>query len=130
MARGGRCDGAAGIKAFWPNAAAAQLEADKAFSKQLMRSGAISTAEGRVFDRFSDAKAYIASRDEPVVIKAAGLAKGKGVIVCDDPAQGILAAERIMVDKIFGPAATGDRGGQAPGRKASIWRSSTATAST
>jgi phosphoribosylamine--glycine ligase len=95
---------AAGIKAFGPNAAAAQLEADKAFSKQLMRSGAISTAEGRVFDRFSDAKAYIASRDEPVVIKAAGLAKGKGVIVCDDPAQGILAAEKIMVDKIFGPA--------------------------
>jgi phosphoribosylamine--glycine ligase len=95
---------AAGIKAFGPNAAAAQLEADKAFSKQLMRSGAISTAEGRIFDRFSDAKAYIASRDEPVVIKAAGLAKGKGVIVCDDPAQGILAAERIMVDKIFGAA--------------------------
>jgi phosphoribosylamine---glycine ligase len=97
---------AVGIKAFGPNAAAAQLEADKAFSKQLMRAGAISTAEGRVFDRFSDAKAYIASRDEPVVIKAAGLAKGKGVIVCDDPAEGILAAERIMVDKIFGAAGT------------------------
>ena len=95
---------AAQIKAFGPNAAAAQLEADKAFSKQLMRAGAISTAEGRVFDRFSDAKAYIASRDEPVVIKAAGLAKGKGVIVCDDPAQGILAVERVMVDRIFGAA--------------------------
>jgi phosphoribosylamine--glycine ligase len=98
---------AAGIKAFGPNAAAAQLEADKAFSKQLMRSAAISTAEGRVFDRFTDAKAYIASRDEPVVIKAAGLAKGKGVIICDDPADGILAAEKIMVDRIFGDA--GDR---------------------
>ncbi len=98
---------AAGVKAFGPNAAAAQLEADKAFSKQLMRSAAISTAEGRVFDRFSDAKAYIASRDEPVVIKAAGLAKGKGVIVCDDPADGILAAEKVMVDHIFGSA--GDR---------------------
>ena len=95
---------AAGIRAFGPNAAAAQLEADKAFSKQLMRSGAISTAEGRVFDRYVDAKAYIASRDEPVVIKAAGLAKGKGVIVCDDPAQGILAVERVMVDRIFGAA--------------------------
>ncbi|HON92419.1 MAG TPA: phosphoribosylamine--glycine ligase [Sedimentisphaerales bacterium] len=95
---------ASGIKAFGPSGAAAQLEADKAFAKQLMRSGAISTAEGRIFDRFSDAKAYIASRDEPVVIKAAGLAKGKGVIVCDDPAQGILAAEKIMVDRIFGDA--------------------------
>ncbi|MHC4337306.1 MAG: phosphoribosylamine--glycine ligase [Planctomycetota bacterium] len=95
---------AAGIKAFGPSAAAAQLEADKAFAKQLMRSSAISTAEGRIFERFSDAKAYIASRDEPVVVKAAGLAKGKGVFVCDDPADGILAAEKIMCDKIFGSA--------------------------
>ena len=93
-----------GIKAFGPSGGAAQLEADKAFAKQLMRSAAISTAEGRIFDRFSDAKAYIASRDEAVVVKAAGLAKGKGVYVCDDPADGILAAEKIMCDKIFGPA--------------------------
>ncbi|UCG56757.1 MAG: phosphoribosylamine--glycine ligase [Phycisphaerales bacterium] len=96
-----------GIKAFGPSAQAAQLEADKAFAKQLMRSSAISTAEGRIFDRFSEAKAYIASRDEPVVVKAAGLAQGKGVIVCDDPADGILAAEKIMCDKVFGSA--GDR---------------------
>ena len=98
---------AAGIKAFGPSADAAQLEADKAFAKQLMRSSSVSTAEGRTFDRFSDAKAYIASRDEAVVVKAAGLAKGKGVFVCDDPADGILAAEKIMCDKVFGPA--GDR---------------------
>jgi phosphoribosylamine--glycine ligase len=94
----------AGIKAFGPTAAAAQLEADKVFAKQLMRSGSIPTAEGRTFDRFNDAKAYIASRDQPVVVKAAGLAKGKGVFVCDDPADGILAAEKIMCDKIFGSA--------------------------
>jgi len=95
---------AVGIKAFGPTAGAAQLEADKAFAKRLMRSSAISTAEGRIFERFSDAKTYIASRDEAVVIKAAGLAAGKGVFVCDDPADGILAAERIMCDKMFGPA--------------------------
>jgi len=95
---------AAGIKAFGPSADAAQLEADKAFAKQLMRSSSVSTAEGRTFDRFSDAKAYIASRDEAVVVKAAGLAKGKGVFVCDDPSDGILAAEQIMCDKVFGPA--------------------------
>ena len=65
---------------------------------------AIPTAEGRVFDNFKDAKAYIASRDEAVVIKAAGLAKGKGVYVCDEPSDGILAAEKIMVDGIFGQA--------------------------
>ncbi len=95
---------AAGIKAFGPSKAAAQLEADKSFSKQIMRSSAVSTAEGRTFTRFEDAKAYIASRDEPVVVKAAGLAKGKGVIVCNEPSDGILAAERIMVDRIFGSA--------------------------
>ena len=93
-----------GIKAFGPGKEAAQLEADKAFAKQLMRSTAISTAEGRIFDRFSDAKRYIASRDEAVVVKAAGLAKGKGVMVCDDPADGIIAAEKMMCDKIFGSA--------------------------
>ena len=95
---------AAGIKAFGPSAGAAQLEADKAFAKQLMRSSAISTAEGRIFERFKDAKTYIASRDEAVVVKAAGLAAGKGVFVCDDPADGILAAEKIMCDKMFGQA--------------------------
>ncbi len=95
---------AADIKAFGPSGKAARLEADKAFAKQLMRSSSVSTAESRTFDRYSDAKAYIASRDEPVVVKAAGLAKGKGVYVCDDPADGILAAEKIMSDKIFGSA--------------------------
>ncbi|MHC4568569.1 MAG: phosphoribosylamine--glycine ligase [Planctomycetota bacterium] len=95
---------AAGIKAFGPSGKAAQLEADKAFSKQMMRSSCVSTAEGRTFDRYEEAKAYIASRDEPVVIKAAGLAKGKGVFVCDDPSDGILAAEKVMCDKIFGSA--------------------------
>jgi phosphoribosylamine--glycine ligase len=94
----------AGIKAFGPCKEAAKLEADKAFAKHLMRSCAISTAEGRVFERFDDAKAFIASRDEAVVIKAAGLAAGKGVFVCDEPSDGILAAEKIMVDKIFGEA--------------------------
>ena len=95
---------AAGIRAFGPRGAAAQLEADKAFAKQIMRANSIPTAESRTFTDFADAKAYIASRDEPVVVKAAGLAKGKGVFVCDEPSEAILAAERIMVDGIFGEA--------------------------
>ena len=94
----------AGIKAFGPSGAAAQLEADKAFAKEIMRASAIPTAESRTFDNFYDAKSYIASRDESVVIKAAGLAKGKGVFVCDEPSDGILAAEKIMQDKAFGQA--------------------------
>ncbi|MBN1795049.1 MAG: phosphoribosylamine--glycine ligase [Sedimentisphaerales bacterium] len=94
----------ADIKAFGPCKAAAQLESDKAFAKHLMRTCAISTAEGQVFERFEDAKAYIASRDEAVVVKAAGLAAGKGVFVCDEPSDGINAAEKIMCDKEFGDA--------------------------
>ncbi|MHC5083055.1 MAG: phosphoribosylamine--glycine ligase [Planctomycetota bacterium] len=95
---------AAGIKAFGPNQKAAQLEADKAFAKHIMRANSIPTAESRTFTSFDDAKAYIASRDEAVVVKAAGLAKGKGVFVCDEPSEGILAAEQIMKDRIFGSA--------------------------
>jgi len=95
---------AAGIKAFGPSEKAAQLEGDKAFAKQIMRANSIPTAESRTFTNFQDAKSYIASRDEAVVVKAAGLAKGKGVFVCDEPSDGILAAERIMVDRIFGDA--------------------------
>ncbi|MDH4203560.1 MAG: phosphoribosylamine--glycine ligase [Phycisphaerae bacterium] len=95
---------AVGIKAFGPSGKAAQLEADKAFAKEIMRANSIPTGESRTFTNFADAKAYIASRDEAVVVKAAGLAKGKGVFVCDEPSEGILAAEQIMTGRIFGDA--------------------------
>jgi len=94
----------AGIKAFGPCLDAAKLEADKAFAKHIMRVNSIPTAESRVFEKFEDAKAYIASRDEAIVVKASGLAKGKGVFICDDPSDGIITAEKIMCDKIFGDA--------------------------
>lgn len=94
----------AGIMAFGPCKLAAELEGNKAFAKEIMRTMSIPTAEGRTFDNFTDAKSYIASRDEAVVVKAAGLAKGKGVFVCDEPSDAILATEKIMVDKIFGSA--------------------------
>ena len=96
----------AGLRIFGPRAAAARLESDKAYAKQLMRQHAIPTAEARIFTEFDLARQYIASRDEPVVVKAAGLAKGKGVIVCDDPADAILAAENILVKRQFGDAGT------------------------
>ena len=94
----------AGRRIFGPTAAAARLESDKSFAKTLMRQQAVPTADARIFDNYDQARQYIATRDEPVVIKAAGLAKGKGVIVCEDPADGILAAERMMVNRIFGDA--------------------------
>ena len=94
----------AGLRVFGPRKAAARLEADKAFAKQIMRNRSIPTAESRTFEDFAHAKEYIATRDEALVVKAAGLAKGKGAIVCDDPSDGIIAAERMLVDGVFGEA--------------------------
>ncbi len=94
----------AGLRVFGPTAAAARLEADKAFAKQLMRQHAIPTAEARVFDDFRHAREYIATRDDALVVKATGLAQGKGVVVCEDPADGINVAEQMLVSGRFGEA--------------------------
>ena len=94
----------AGLRIFGPSKAAAQLEGSKAFCKQLMRHHAIPTAEHRTFDRVADARKYVKTRDEPLVVKASGEAMGKGVFVCDTPEEALAAVEKIMVDRIFGPA--------------------------
>ncbi len=94
----------AGILAFGPKADGARLEADKSYAKHLMRQHAIPTAESRIFDDYENALEYISSRDEALVVKASGLAKGKGVIVCEDPAQAILAAENMLLKQEFGEA--------------------------
>jgi phosphoribosylamine--glycine ligase len=96
--------GSAGLRVFGPTMAAARLEGDKAYAKRLMKLAHVPTAEARIFDRHAEARAYVASRDTGVVVKAAGLAAGKGVSVCEDPADGLLALERVMVDGVFGEA--------------------------
>ncbi len=93
-----------GIKVFGPTKAGAQLEADKAFSKKMMRDASIPTGEGRAFTNLASAIAFIETRTEPLVVKAAGLAKGKGVIVCSDPVEALDAVRNIMEKKIFGAA--------------------------
>ncbi|HVT83185.1 MAG TPA: phosphoribosylamine--glycine ligase [Phycisphaerae bacterium] len=93
-----------GIKAFGPSKAGAQLEADKAFSKKMMRDASIPTAEGKTFNNLKGAISFIETRMEPLVVKAAGLAKGKGVIVCSDPVEALDAVRDIMEKKIFGDA--------------------------
>lgn len=95
---------AAGVRTFGPRAAVARLETDKAYAKQLMRQHAIPTAEARVFSDYRLAREFIASREEALVVKATGLARGKGAIVCDDPADAILAAENMLVKRVFGDA--------------------------
>ncbi len=89
---------------FAPCKAAARLEADKAWAKDLMRSASIPTAEARAFAYAEQAIAYAQSRENSLVVKAAGLAKGKGVIVCDTQAEAVDAIKRVMIAEEFGDA--------------------------
>ncbi len=93
-----------GIRAFGPNKAAAQIEASKVFSKDLMKKYDIPTAMYEVFDNAEDAKAYIKKHGAPQVIKADGLALGKGVYVAMTNEEALSAVDEIMVDKKFGAA--------------------------
>src|SRR5262245_35628261 len=95
----------AGLRIFGPSREAAQLEASKVFSKQLMRHADVPTAEFRVFDHPDPARRYIETREYPLVVKADGLAAGKGVIVCSTTEEALAAIERVMVQEEFGLAA-------------------------
>ncbi len=92
------------LAVFGPTKAGAQLETDKAFAKELMRSASIPTADGRIFQSAREAEAYIEAREEPPVVKAAGLAGGKGVVVPADKAEAFAAVRAMMVDEKFGKA--------------------------
>jgi phosphoribosylamine--glycine ligase len=94
-----------GIKVFGPSKDAARVEGSKVFSKELMRHADVPTADFRVFDHPEPARTYVLSRDYPVVVKADGLAAGKGVIVCKDTPEALKAVERIMVKEEFGAKA-------------------------
>ncbi len=98
----------AGLRVFGPSKAAAELEGSKVFCKKMLRQADVPTADGRIFDNPDDALAYLNDREDvPVVVKADGLAAGKGVIVCAHRAQAVAAVERIAVEREFGAA--GDR---------------------
>ncbi len=89
---------------FGPTKAAAQIEADKVFAKDIMLHASIPTAESRTFHDPESARHYVNAHEDPCVVKAAGLAAGKGAIVCDDQEQALAAIDRIMVDREFGQA--------------------------
>ncbi len=95
----------AGLKVFGPSQAAAQIEASKVFAKRLMRHTDVPTAEFQIFDHPAQAKQWIETRDYPLVVKADGLAAGKGVIVCQSVQDAFAAVDRIMVKEEFGQAA-------------------------
>lgn len=94
----------AGIKAFGPTKVAAEIEWSKSFAKQLMKEENIPTAKFASFSDFETAKKYLDSQEFPIVIKASGLALGKGVIIAWSAAEGAGSLENIMVNKIFGEA--------------------------
>ncbi len=95
----------AGLRIFGPSKAAAEIEASKAFAKQLMRHADVPTAEFRVCDHPDPARHYIETREYPVVVKADGLAAGKGVIVCSTTEEALAAIDRVMVRDEFGRGA-------------------------
>ncbi|MBI4618245.1 MAG: phosphoribosylamine--glycine ligase [Planctomycetes bacterium] len=96
--------GKAGLPAFGPGARAAQLEASKVFAKDLMKKHGIPTAPYRVVDSLALAREWAREVDLPAVIKADGLAAGKGVVVARTREEALATVDRIMKDKAFGTA--------------------------
>lgn len=94
----------AGIPAFGPRANAAVIEASKAFSKELMKKYRIPTARYETFTQLDKALAYIEAQGAPIVVKADGLALGKGVVVAATVDEAKTAAREMMEDKKFGPS--------------------------
>jgi phosphoribosylamine--glycine ligase len=92
----------AGVAVFGPSAAAAQLEGSKRFAKEFMARHGIPTAAYASFASADAAEAYVRARGGPCVVKADGLAAGKGVTVCDDVAEALVAIREIMRERRFG----------------------------
>ena len=97
---------AVGIPCFGPNRAAARIESSKVFAKDLMARYGIPTAACHVFDDKMEALRYVDSCPLPTVIKADGLALGKGVIIATTRAEAVLAVRSMMEEKVFGDSGT------------------------
>lgn len=93
-----------GIPAFGPSAGAARIEASKAFADRLMAEHGIPTADFRVFTDAASARAHVEERGAPLVVKASGLAAGKGALVCDTKEEALEAVDELMVERRFGEA--------------------------
>ena len=93
-----------GHRAFGPNKNAAVIEASKAFSKELMKKYHIPTAKYQTFSDYESAAAYVQTCELPVVLKADGLALGKGVLICKTREEAVEGVKEMMLDKKFGAA--------------------------
>ena len=95
---------AASVPTFGPRKSAARIEASKAFSKEFMARHGIPTAEFKTFSDYKQARSYLETVNHKVVLKASGLAAGKGVLLPENTSDALEALEEIMVDKAFGTA--------------------------
>jgi len=93
-----------GLPIFGPSAAAARLESSKAFSKRLMRDCGVPTAAFEIFTDFESAADYVSGLQPPIVVKASGLAAGKGAVVADSRADALSALREMLVEDRFGDA--------------------------
>jgi phosphoribosylamine--glycine ligase len=93
-----------GLSIFGASQKAAEIEGSKAFAKEMMKKYRIPTASFEIFEDREEAMAYIRRNGAPVVVKADGLAAGKGVIICKTIEEAIRSVDQIMVEKIFGEA--------------------------
>lgn len=93
------------LRVFGPSKSAARIEGSKVFAKQLMRHADVPTAEFKIFDHSEPAKYWVDTREYPVVVKADGLAAGKGVIVCSTSEEAKRAIDRVMIQEEFGSKA-------------------------
>ncbi|MCU7616098.1 phosphoribosylamine--glycine ligase [Chryseobacterium sp. PBS4-4] len=92
------------LKVFGPNQKVASLEGSKAFSKKFMQTYDIKTAKAVVFDSYNEAKEYVQTQEYPLVIKASGLAGGKGVVICDTLEEAEATIHDFMIRRIHGDA--------------------------
>jgi phosphoribosylamine--glycine ligase len=93
-----------GLRIFGPTKAAAQLESSKVWAKNFMKRNGILTAQFEIFDDAKEAKEYAKSIDYSLVVKADGLAAGKGVIVCNNTSEAINAIDEMLIKNSFGTA--------------------------
>ena len=91
-----------GLKIFGPSAEAAQLEGSKAFAKKIMSDAGVPTAAFQIFDNVNEAKRFIIDREPPFVIKADGLASGKGVLIANSCEEGIQVVNQMIQNRLFG----------------------------
>ncbi len=91
-----------GLKVFGPSGEAAKLEGSKAFSKRLMAEVGVPTAAFQIFDSVNEAKRFIVDREPPFVIKADGLASGKGVLIANSCEEGIQVVNQMIQNRLFG----------------------------